>query len=146
MPGRRRPQWPDRSPKAQRALKRADDARAAGDEETAVLLEGLAREWAEMGKDVMRAAALEADAAALQVQAADAAVHAQRARTMLDELVARKARAEGELKALIEARWRAGGPSSSASPAKPLPKSGPKAPPPKPPKPAGKAPAKGGNP
>jgi hypothetical protein len=87
---------------ARNALARADNAAAGGDTAGARLLEGLAREWAELAQDVARAEQATSDAGALQLAAADAAQRVHRARAMLDELAGRKARATGELKELVE--------------------------------------------
>ncbi len=85
---------------ARRALERAAGARNARDIHHAELLEGLAREWAETARDVLRAAAVEADAGALELAAADAGVRAERARALLEESIARRGRAEAELEKL----------------------------------------------
>jgi hypothetical protein len=85
---------------ARRALERAGGARRSGDIRHAELLEGLAREWAETARDVLRAAAVEADAGALELAAADAGLRAERARALLEESIARRGRAEAELATL----------------------------------------------
>jgi hypothetical protein len=82
---------------ARRALERAAGARRSGDVRHAELLEGLAREWAETARDVLRAAAVEADAGALELAAADAGLRAERARALLEESIGRRGRAEAEL-------------------------------------------------
>jgi len=87
---------------AHAALARADNAIAAGDAANAHLLEGLAREWAELASDVSRASKAEHEAVAKQQDAAEASKRVQRARAMLDELAARKARAQGELNQWME--------------------------------------------
>lgn len=120
---------------ARAALARADNAIAAGDSANARLLEGLAREWAELASDASRASQAERDAVAKQQAAAEASKRVQRARAMLDELAARKARAQGELNQWMEKTNAGAAPGSSG---KPAPKAPPKAAPPAPP------PAKGG--
>jgi hypothetical protein len=85
---------------AKRALDRAVGARRSGDVRHAEMLEGLAREWAETARDVLRAAAVEADAGALQMAAADAGFRAERSRALLEEAIARRGRAEAELEKL----------------------------------------------
>ncbi|MBI5534937.1 MAG: hypothetical protein HY898_19575 [Deltaproteobacteria bacterium] len=87
---------------ARAALARADNAVASGDAVNARLLEGLAREWAELAVDVARSVEGQQEAGALQSAAADASLRVQRARAMLDELAARKARAQGELNQLTQ--------------------------------------------
>jgi hypothetical protein len=85
---------------ARRALERAVGARNTKDIRHAELLEGLAREWAETARDVLRAAAVEGDAGALELAAADAGLRAERARALLEESIARRGRAEAELEKL----------------------------------------------
>lgn len=104
---------------AQRALERAESARGGGDARAGELLEGLAREWAETGRDVLVAAKAEADAGALQAEAAQAKVKAERARALLEEAITRRGRAEAELRQLSEA---APVEESSPAPAKAKPK------------------------
>jgi hypothetical protein len=82
---------------AKKALDRAAGARRSGDTRHAELLEGLAREWAETARDVMRANSVEANASAMEVGATDAGVRAERARTLLEESIARRGRAQAEL-------------------------------------------------
>jgi hypothetical protein len=85
---------------ARRALDRAAGARRSGDIRHAEQLEGLAREWAETARDTLRAAAVEADAGALELAAAEAGLRAERARALLEESIARRGRAEAELEKL----------------------------------------------
>ena len=85
---------------AKRALDRAAGARRSGDIRHVELLEGLAREWAETARDVVRAAAVEAEAGALEIAAADAGLQAERGRALLEESIARRGRAEAELEKL----------------------------------------------
>jgi len=85
---------------AKRALERASGARRSGDLHHAELLEGLAREWAETARDLVRAASVEGDAGALELAAAEAGVQAERARSLLEEAVARRGRGEAELERL----------------------------------------------
>jgi len=120
---------------AQRALDRAAGARRSGDSRHAEMLEGLAREWAETARDVVRAAAVEADAGALEVAAADAGVKAERSRALLEESIARRGRAEAELEKL----------SADGGPFPIPPQSGgaARSKPGKAPRPASSAPAKG---
>ena len=85
---------------AKKALERARGARQSGDVAHAELLEGLAREWAEIARDLQRAAAIEADAGSLESSAAQAALRAERARALLEEAISRRGRAEAELEKL----------------------------------------------
>jgi hypothetical protein len=90
---------PTRAPvaEAKRALERAAGARAGGDAKHGERLEGLAREWAETARDLLRAIGAEADAGALQLATADASTQGERARALLEEAIARRGRAEAEL-------------------------------------------------
>jgi hypothetical protein len=85
---------------AKKALQRAEGARKSGDTPHAELLEGLAREWAETARDLARAAAIEADAGALESSASQAGLRAERARALLEEAISRRGRAEAELEKL----------------------------------------------
>ena len=110
---------------ARAALTRADQAASSGDLTHARLLEGLAREWAELALDSSRAAQAVSDAGALQRSAADAALRVERARAMLDELAIRKARAQGELDRLREqADAGTALPPARKPPSKPTPRKG----------------------
>jgi hypothetical protein len=101
---------------AKRALERASGARRSGDVHHAELLEGLAREWAETALDLARAASVEADAGALEQSASEAGVQAERARSLLEEAVARRGRDEAELEKLSA--------DAGLFPTKPAPTSG----------------------
>ncbi len=83
--------------KAKSALERAADARAAGDHVHGARLEALAREWAETGTDLVRAAAVENELADVQKQLTDTETRLVRARALIEETVARRARAKHEL-------------------------------------------------
>jgi hypothetical protein len=112
---------------ARSALARADSAAAAGDAPNARLLEGLARQWAELAFDLRRAVEISHDAGAAQQAAADAAQRVQRARAMLDESTVRRARAQGELERLTEQAADAGvpmPPPRKPAPTAPKPKAG----------------------
>jgi len=85
---------------ADAVLKRADDARAAGDHEHAALLEAVALEWAQTGRDLVRAARAETEADELAKQAADVEERLVRARALLEQTVARRGRAQARLEAL----------------------------------------------
>jgi hypothetical protein len=114
---------------ARAALARADNAISTGDVAGARLLEGLAREWAEVALDLSRASQAQADAGALQQAAADGSLRVERARAMLDELAARKSRAQGELNQFINQADAAAAkpPSTSKAVARPLAKAPPPA-------------------
>ncbi|HEY3593617.1 MAG TPA: hypothetical protein VGL13_07080, partial [Polyangiaceae bacterium] len=114
-------------------LERATGARLAGDVRQGELLEGLAREWAETARDLVRAAKTESEAAEVQTRAAQAAVRAERQRALLEEAIARRGRAEVELERITGDGGAKAVPSASASPprAKPAASGRPTAPAPK---------------
>jgi hypothetical protein len=96
---------------AKKALERAHGARASGDVAHARLLDGLALEWAESARDLLRASAAEQAANASADKAREASVRAERARALLEETQARRGRAEAELERALavekEAREKA---------------------------------------
>jgi hypothetical protein len=107
---------------AQHALERASGARLAGDVRQAELLEGLAREWAETARDLVRAAKTEADATQLEGRAAQAVLRAERQRALLEEAIARRGRAEAELQRLsVDAGAPPPAPTSAPTRPKPPP-------------------------
>lgn len=118
-PGDDRAAIADPLQQAKKALERATSARNSGDLRGAELLEGLSREWAETAHDVQRAAKAEADAGALQTQAAETSLKADRARALLEEAIIRRGRAEAELRQMQQAAETS---SHEASPAKTKPK------------------------
>jgi hypothetical protein len=85
--------------KAHAALERARRMRAAGDEEHARLADGLAREWAEMARDLVKADDAEKRANAARSDALDAGAQLERERAMLEESVTRTGRLRAELAA-----------------------------------------------
>lgn len=90
---------------AKASLERAHGARASGDVVHARMLDGLALEWAQMARDLLRAAAAEQAATSAADKAREVSVRAERARALLEETQARRGRAEAELeKALAEER------------------------------------------
>jgi hypothetical protein len=82
---------------AKSALKRGADARAAGDERHAVLLDELALEWAGTARDLVRTAELEKKSAELEKRASDVKAKGVRAVAIIEEAVARKGRAQDQL-------------------------------------------------
>lgn len=87
---------------AEKALARAADARGGGDDRAGELLEGLAREWAEMAQNTWRAAEAEAAANARKAKAAKVATRADRARALLEEAIIRRGRREAKLRQMNE--------------------------------------------
>jgi hypothetical protein len=90
---------------AKKALARAHGARTAGDARHARLLDGLALEWAETARDLLRAADQEAKALEEAQRAREIETQLERARALLAETQARRGRAAAELERLeAEAR------------------------------------------
>jgi hypothetical protein len=87
---------------AKRALQRAHGARSTGDAAHARMLDALALQWAEMARDLDRAAAVEQAAAAAAKEAKEAAIQVERARALLEETQARRGRAQAELQRVEE--------------------------------------------
>ena len=85
---------------AQSALTRAKDARAAGDERHATMLDELALEWASSAGDLVRAAELEKQASAVELKASAVEAKAVRAVAIIEEAVARKGRVLDQLQEL----------------------------------------------
>jgi hypothetical protein len=83
---------------ATEALERATRLRRAGDEAHAKAAEGLAREWAETGRDLVRAADAESTAADLRRKAMSEQEQVERSRALVEDGVARV----GRLRAQIE--------------------------------------------
>ncbi len=84
--------------KAKDALKRAGDARHSGDQEHARMLDELALEWASAASDLVRAAELEEKSSKVELEASKLEAKAVRAVAIIEEAVARKGRAEDQLK------------------------------------------------
>ncbi len=82
---------------ARTALERATRLRVAGDEAHAKAADGLALEWAETARDVVRAADAEAAAAELRHKALDAQAQLERSRSMVEEAIATIGRLQAEL-------------------------------------------------
>ncbi|MEO6572495.1 MAG: hypothetical protein ABIP89_01560, partial [Polyangiaceae bacterium] len=100
----------DPSARAHAALERAARMRASGDEPHARLADGLAREWAELGRDLVATADSEKKAADARRNATDAGAHAERERALLDEGIAQN----GRLRAQLEAADREHEPEKTA--------------------------------
>jgi hypothetical protein len=82
---------------AKKALQRAAGARSVGDAVHARMLDGLALEWAEVARDLQRAAAAEDEALVAARKARDLDVQVERARALLEETQARRGRAAADL-------------------------------------------------
>ncbi|MCK6534750.1 MAG: hypothetical protein L6Q84_17395 [Polyangiaceae bacterium] len=85
---------------ARRALDRASEARAAADDQHVPELESLAREHAETGTDLVRAAEAEKKLAGVQRELTDVETKLGRARALLEEALARRGRAQAKLEEL----------------------------------------------
>jgi hypothetical protein len=88
--------------KSRAALERATRMRASGDDTHARLAEGVAHDWAEVGKELARAADLEKKATSAHFDSQDASVQMDRERAMLEQRVAENGRLVTEL-ALVDA-------------------------------------------
>jgi len=82
---------------AQQALERAVRLRAVADEARAKAADGLALEWAQMARDLVRAADAEAKATEVRRKALDEQVQLERTRALVDEGIARVGRLKAEL-------------------------------------------------
>jgi hypothetical protein len=79
------------------ALERAARMRAAGDDAHARIAESLARDWAELGQDLVLAASTERRAEQTRAAALDAGATADRERALLEEGIARLGRLRAQL-------------------------------------------------
>lgn len=82
---------------ARKALERALRMRQSGDDTRAREMEGLARRWVELARDLARTADTEAQAGLFRNAANDAGAHVERARAMLEETIARTGRLKAEI-------------------------------------------------
>jgi hypothetical protein len=82
------------------ALERATRMRDANDEPRARLAEGVGLRWAEVARDLVRAADVEQAANDARLAANDAGARAERERALLEEAIARQGRLHAELDAL----------------------------------------------
>jgi hypothetical protein len=86
--------------KAQVALERATRMRDANDEARARLAEGLGLRWAEVARDLARAADVERATNEARRAADDAGARAERERARLEDAIARQGRLHAEIEAL----------------------------------------------
>jgi hypothetical protein len=82
---------------ARAALERATRIRMTGDETHAKAADGLALEWAQVARDLAKAADAEAAAAELRRKAVDAQEQLERTRALVEEGIARVGRLQAEL-------------------------------------------------
>jgi hypothetical protein len=79
------------------ALERSARFRAAGDEAHAKAADGLALEWAQVARDLAKAASVETSAADVRRKAVDAQAQLERTRAQVEEGIARVGRLQAEL-------------------------------------------------
>jgi multidrug resistance efflux pump len=85
---------------ARASLERARRMRDANDEPRARLAEALGRRWAEVARDLVRAADVERAATTARLAADDAGARADRERALLEEAIATQGRLQAELDAI----------------------------------------------
>ena len=88
--------------KAKDALRRADQLRAAGDQKRGAMLEETALEWASASELLDKTAQSEKQLIALQTRTTDLETKVFRAQALVEQTVARRARAEEALHKLDE--------------------------------------------
>ncbi len=88
--------------KAEAALKRADQLRASGDQKRGAMAEQTALEWAEASALLDKTAASEKELQLLQARATELETKVFRAQALVEQSVARRARAEEALRKLEE--------------------------------------------
>jgi hypothetical protein len=88
--------------KGQAALKRADQLRASGDQTRAAMLEQTALEWAEASQLLEKTAQSEKQLSELQTRTTELETKVFRAQALVEQTVARRARAEEALRKLDE--------------------------------------------
>ncbi len=98
--------------KAEAALKRAEQLRGAGDQARGAMAEDLALEWAEASELLDKTAAAEKELHALQARTTDLETKVFRAQALVEQSVARRARAEEALRKI-----EAASPSAKPEPA-----------------------------
>lgn len=103
--------------KAQAALKRAEQMRASGDQTRGAMLEETALEWATASQLLSKTAAREKQLSELQSRTTELEDKVFRTQALVEQTVARRARAEEALRALDEKK--APPTSPAAPPAKP---------------------------
>ncbi len=88
--------------KAKDALRRADQLRASGDQKRGAMLEETALEWASASELLDKTAQSEKQLSALQTRTTDLETKVFRAQALVEQTVARRARAEEVLHKLDE--------------------------------------------
>jgi hypothetical protein len=88
--------------KAKDALRRADQLRASGDQKRGAMLEETALEWANASEQLDKTAQAEKQLAELQTRTTELETKVFRAQALVEQSVARRARAEEALRKLDE--------------------------------------------
>jgi len=88
--------------KAKDALRRADQLRASGDQKRGAMLEETALEWASASEQLGKTAQAEKQLAELQTRTTELETKVFRAQALVEQSVARRARAEEALRKLDE--------------------------------------------
>lgn len=96
--------------KAEAALKRADQLRASGDQKHGAMAEETALEWASASELLDKTATAEKELHALQTRTTDLETKVFRAQALVEQSVARRARAEEALRKLEAAPTTGGKP------------------------------------
>ncbi len=104
--------------KAKVAQQRAQSARGAGDLQHATELDALALTWAQVADDLRKTAAAEKQLADVQKSVADLEQKAVRNQALIEQTIARRGRAEQNLKNLPNAPSAAPAAAPQSSPAK----------------------------
>jgi hypothetical protein len=109
-----RPVVQDPVAKAKAAQQRAQSARGAGDLQHGTELDALALTWAQVADDLRKTAAAEKQLADVQKAVADLEQKAVRTQALIEQTIARRGRAEQNLKSLPASA----NPSAAAKPSK----------------------------
>jgi hypothetical protein len=90
--------------RSREALERGSRMRQSGDEVHAKIADGIAREWAEIGRDLVRTTDSEKKAFDARRDATDAGAYAERERALLEEALAQNGRLRTQLEAVERER------------------------------------------
>ena len=115
--------------KAKAAQKRAQSARGAGDLQHATELDALALTWAQVADDLLKTASIEKKLGDLQKSVADLEQKAVRTQALIEQTIARRGRAEQNLKSMAIPAVSPSSTKPTKEPAAAKPKPAPAAPP-----------------
>lgn len=90
--------------RSREALERGTRMRQSGDEVHAKIADGIAREWAEIGRDLVRTTDAEKRSFDARRDSTDAGAHAERERALLEEALAQNGRLRTQLEAIERER------------------------------------------